>query len=204
MVRAVASTRDRIFEAATTLFARYGYKRTSMEDIAQEAGLSRAALYLQFRNKEEIFREGARMLHEESLANARLALAEDRRLADKLVRAVEAKTLRMLEIAHTSPHGEELTDQKNRLCGDLAIESERQFLFIITESFEQADRNGEIDLRAAELTANEAADVFANAVAGLKGGSDVSVGAFRRRLATMVRVYVAGLSAPSDWTARPK
>jgi len=40
--------------AALTRFARYGFRRTSMEDIAAEAGVSRAALYLQFRNKEEI------------------------------------------------------------------------------------------------------------------------------------------------------
>ena len=58
------STRARILGAAFTLFGRYGFKRASMEDIASEAGLSRTALYLQFRNKEEIFRELAIGLHE--------------------------------------------------------------------------------------------------------------------------------------------
>ena len=198
MVRTVASTRERIFTAATTLFARYGYKRTSMEDIAQEAGLSRAALYLQFRNKEEIFREGARELHDQALSRARGALAEDRPFPDLLRNAVEAKTLEMLEIARSSPHGDELMDEKNRLCGDLAVESEQEFLAMLIESFEQANRNGEINLAPAGLTPGEAAEVFASAVAGLKGGPDVAIDAYRERLAAMVRVYVVGLGGPQS------
>ncbi len=41
--------------AALRAFSLYGYQRMSMEDIAQGAGLSRAALYLRFRNKKDIF-----------------------------------------------------------------------------------------------------------------------------------------------------
>jgi AcrR family transcriptional regulator len=195
MVRTTAPTRERIFDAATTLFARYGYKRTSMEDIAQEADLSRAALYLQFRNKEEIFREGARTLHDDALARAKIALDSNQPIAHRLQLAVEAKTLEMLQFARSSPHGGELMDEKNRLCGDLAKQSEQAFLEMLAQAFAGADTSHEIDLAAARVTASEAAEVFANAVAGLKGGPDVSIEAYRRRLATMVRLFVAGLSA---------
>ena len=65
-----STTRERILGAAFTLFGRYGFKRASMEDIASEASLSRAALYLQFRNKEDIFRDLARGLHDEGLSQA--------------------------------------------------------------------------------------------------------------------------------------
>ena len=90
-------------------------------------GFSRTALYLQFRNKEDIFRDLAGGLHEEGLSGAEAALAGDRPLADRLRAAVEAKTLRMIEIIQASPHGSELMDEKNRLCGDLATDSERRF-----------------------------------------------------------------------------
>ena len=47
---------DAILDAAFGAFAAYGYRRTTMEDIAHAAGLSRTALYLHFRSKEDLFR----------------------------------------------------------------------------------------------------------------------------------------------------
>jgi AcrR family transcriptional regulator len=195
MIRIATPTRERILAAAFTLFGRYGFKRTSMEDIASEAGLSRAALYLQFHNKEDIFRALAAGLHEKSLAAAEAALVAGP-LAQRLRAGVEAKALPMIEIAATSPHGSELMDESNRLCGDLATESSRKFERLLTVAFAEADERGEIDLGAAGLKASEAADLFAAAVHGLKG-PDVTVAAYRKRLAGLVQVFVAGLAARS-------
>jgi AcrR family transcriptional regulator len=44
-----------IIEAATAVFLRYGFRRTTMGDLAQASGLSRPALYLRYCNKETIF-----------------------------------------------------------------------------------------------------------------------------------------------------
>ena len=38
------------------MFSRYGVKRTSMVDLAQEAGVSRQTLYNVFRNKDDVLR----------------------------------------------------------------------------------------------------------------------------------------------------
>jgi AcrR family transcriptional regulator len=43
-----------ILEAASNLFIKQGYEGTSMQDIAQELGIARSALYYYFKNKEEI------------------------------------------------------------------------------------------------------------------------------------------------------
>jgi AcrR family transcriptional regulator len=45
-----------LLEAAVGVFARFGYRKTSMEEVARAAGVSRQGLYLQFSNKEELFR----------------------------------------------------------------------------------------------------------------------------------------------------
>ena len=192
MVRTTVSSRERILAAAFTLFGRYGYKRTSMEDIAREADLSRAALYLQFRNKEDIFRDLAGGLHEQALAGAKAALEREGALADRLRAAVEAKTLPMLEVIQNSPHGSELMDEKNRLCGDLATDSEERFREMLAGAFADADAAGEINLAAAGVDAAGAAGLFARAVVGLKepaGGTEE----FRRALASFVGVFVRGL-----------
>jgi AcrR family transcriptional regulator len=51
------STRERIVEGATAVFARLGYEATRVEDILQQAGVSRPTFYRVFRNKEEVYAE---------------------------------------------------------------------------------------------------------------------------------------------------
>jgi AcrR family transcriptional regulator len=46
-----------LLDAAVGVFARYGFRKTSMEEVARAAGVSRQGLYLQFTNKEELFRK---------------------------------------------------------------------------------------------------------------------------------------------------
>jgi AcrR family transcriptional regulator len=194
MPRRTIATRERILSAAFARFAHYGFRRTSMEDIAAEAGVSRAALYLQFRNKEEIFRSLAGQLHAEALTEAAGALGGPRPLAERLRAGVEAKSLRFVEIAYDSPHGSELVDESNRLCGDLAAQSEERFRDLVAAVLRRAARSGEIDLAAVALSAAEAADLFVRTVSGLKGRG-VTVETYRRRVAGLVRVFVAGLGA---------
>jgi len=47
-------TRAALLDATERLLIRYGYRRTAVDDIAQEARLSRRTFYLHFRNKEEV------------------------------------------------------------------------------------------------------------------------------------------------------
>jgi AcrR family transcriptional regulator len=48
--------RQQILDAALEVFMRYGYRRSTMEDIAREVGLSRPTLYLSFPGREAVFR----------------------------------------------------------------------------------------------------------------------------------------------------
>src|SRR5260221_10681116 len=47
-------TRQLIMESAQRLFLHYGYKKTTIDDIAQEAGIGKGTVYLYFDGKEEI------------------------------------------------------------------------------------------------------------------------------------------------------
>lgn len=47
--------RERILDAADRLLSRYGYPRTTADDLAREAGIGRRTIYLHFTRKEEIF-----------------------------------------------------------------------------------------------------------------------------------------------------
>jgi AcrR family transcriptional regulator len=49
--------RKEIIAAAREVFSKYGYRKTSMVDIAKEVDINQATLYHYFKNKEEIFIE---------------------------------------------------------------------------------------------------------------------------------------------------
>jgi len=45
---------QRILDAAANLFVHYGYDKTAVSDIAREAGISKGAIYLHFKSKDEL------------------------------------------------------------------------------------------------------------------------------------------------------
>jgi AcrR family transcriptional regulator len=61
-------TRSRIQEIALRLFTEHGYEATSLREIAEELGVTKAALYYHFKTKEDIVT---------SLADQRVAEVED-------------------------------------------------------------------------------------------------------------------------------
>jgi AcrR family transcriptional regulator len=56
-MRAIATRediRDLILDAADRLLARYGYKKMTVDDLAQEVGIGKGTIYLHFPSKEEV------------------------------------------------------------------------------------------------------------------------------------------------------
>jgi AcrR family transcriptional regulator len=48
------SVREAILDAIERLLARYGYKKTTMDDLAREAGIGKGTIYLHFSSKEDV------------------------------------------------------------------------------------------------------------------------------------------------------
>lgn len=101
------SATDRVLQAAVTLFARYGFQRTSMADVAAEAKVARATLYLRFRDKRALFEGLAGWLVDEALLAAEAAWSEDAGLTANLEGTILAKDLPLWRLVH-APHGSEM------------------------------------------------------------------------------------------------
>lgn len=52
--KTIENRAEQIIAAADELFARYGYERTSIEDIAKHLGISKGSVYLDFKTKQDI------------------------------------------------------------------------------------------------------------------------------------------------------
>src|SRR5262249_6385152 len=89
------SSRERILDAAMEIFARYGYRRASMDQVAEAAGLTRQAVYHHFASKEALFRAAVDALHDGALEAAVSAGAAAEQaghgLPDVLATLIDAK-----------------------------------------------------------------------------------------------------------------
>ncbi|MGH8777954.1 TetR/AcrR family transcriptional regulator [Paraburkholderia sp.] len=83
--------RSAILAAAIGVFARFGYRKTSMDDVATAVNISRQALYLHFSSKEVLFRATVEFALEQHVEAATDVL--DKRNASvkaRLVAAIDA------------------------------------------------------------------------------------------------------------------
>jgi AcrR family transcriptional regulator len=113
--------KSRILAAAQSVFLSYGFKRVSMNDIADAAGVSRPALYVLFKNKEEIFIAAYLRWVDETIAQVEAAMAETALPKNKLARAFEIWAVGPFEMTRASLAAEELVD-----CNFAFAEAARQ------------------------------------------------------------------------------
>ena len=107
---------DPLLAAAYQAFARHGFKRTTMADVAEAAGISRPALYLRVTNKEALLHLVADALLAASLDAARRAAASPGPLAERAEAVLLAKLGLTLDLASRSEHAAELLEQYHRVA----------------------------------------------------------------------------------------
>jgi AcrR family transcriptional regulator len=121
--------KSRILAAAGSVFLRYGFKRVNMNDIAEAAGVSRPALYVLFKNKEEIFVAAYLRWVDETIAKVEAAMAQTASPKEKIGRAFEIWAVGPFELTTASFAAQELVDcnfpfaQAAREHGDATFEA---------------------------------------------------------------------------------
>jgi AcrR family transcriptional regulator len=128
--------RVRILDGARRAFLAYGFQRTTMDDIARAAEISRPALYLMFRNKTDIYRALAAGHTEEMVAAARTALSGEGALSERLEKSFDCILTMAAEI-EASPHGHELLDMKNSLAGEIIVEWRGRMVELVAAAIER-------------------------------------------------------------------
>lgn len=123
-----------ILNAAFHAFSAFGFRRTTMDDIAQEARLSRTVLYQTYRNKEEIFRALSQAYYDQAVFDIQVAFSQpDMTLETALMACFVAKDSKFVEVVLTSPYGHELLDAESGVSQDLAVAGEAQMTAVLAE-----------------------------------------------------------------------
>jgi AcrR family transcriptional regulator len=112
---------ERVFAAALDVFTRYGFQRTTMDDIARAAQMSRPALYLHFKNKRDIYRALAARMTLDMTASLQRLLDRPGPTHSVLLSAFDTAIIEPLARIAATPHGMELIDMKSDLAEDIMV-----------------------------------------------------------------------------------
>jgi AcrR family transcriptional regulator len=171
----IPDRRRAILEAAFKTFVAYGFKRTTMADIAEGAGISRPALYLLFKNKNDIFRAGFQIFVEELLHAMEKVLDGQGHLPTRVADAVIAGMVTPFKAIVDTPHGAELFDAKQALADDLGNEWFARMQALIRKAIDRAETTRELQLPVGADSA-AVARLLVNGLEGIKHRTQLADG----------------------------
>ena len=155
---------EKVVGAAIRVIMRYGMKRTTMNDIAEEAGISRQTLYTMFSSKDEVLQATIRLLADRSLEAIASGCAKVEGLGNKLDVAIEHLAVRPYRMLSETPD-----------AGDIIIgfnAAAREEIAVATERYREAIESMlmpyEGQIRGSGLTVHALSDFIQNAVKGFK------------------------------------
>ena len=190
---------ERVLTVALEVFGRYGFRKTSMDEVARSADISRQGLYLYFASKEALFRAAVRQELDTALGDASRCLNEEgAALEQRVVAALDAWLGRYVGSMLASDIAGLLQNPAVQLGGmvDAAVAAFDARLAVTI-----AAATAEQDRRRLGVTPEEIAAVLHTVGQGAKylsSSRGESRAEFVARLTAAVRLVLAGLDATTE------
>ncbi|WP_054939005.1 TetR/AcrR family transcriptional regulator [Paenibacillus ihuae] len=141
---AVVDRRQLVLQAATKCFSLFGYKATTMDQVAKIANVGKGTIYTFFTNKEQLFDEILRDVIIEMKKIAEREVKHDKPFFDNLHRVLDALLEFRSEHELFIKLSQESRDFGTPQAGDGLDKIERVVLEYLEREVEQAIRQGEI------------------------------------------------------------
>lgn len=190
-------THSAIWDAAISLFISNGYRPTSMEKIAQAAGVAKGTIYIYYKSKKELFREVCRYSVEQFLKRIDAVMEG---FDGDHYRCVEgvllAKFMYFHEYFATSPDRVALLAAGRDIGKDIYAEGDRAFQERVEDVVRRAHEAGELVFEGTEETVEGFASLLVIACHGV--GIELPSERYEKTLSRIImaiwRGYQAGLS----------
>ena len=185
---------ERVLAAALEVFGRYGFRKTSMDEVARSADISRQGLYLLFADKEELFRKALTHKLTRQLSASVIALS---RIGDPL----EARLVAACDewagqfIGTVGADAADLMCASTSLAGDTLARYEALFERALAHAIEASPLLN--FCTAAGVSPADAAKALHATARGLKQGSN-SRQEFVRGMTAAARMFCAPLNPPAS------
>lgn len=181
--------RAQILNSALGVFLRFGFRKTSMDDLARALDLSRQALYSYFRSKDELFRATLEYAFVVSLRDGAARLAEENMpLTERVARAYDEAVGRYIGLGSDLA---DLHEATQRLGADVMQHADDEFRALIVAAIQ---RDG---LPAVYRERGVSAEDFARTINTLARGTKHGVHS-REEFGKLFREQLAVLFVPFD------
>ena len=184
--------RAHVISVAFDVVTRYGFKRTTMDDLAKAAGMSRPALYLLYKNKTDVYRACIEDFIKVTQGHASACFDTNDSPAEQATNALIVGIILPMRKILDTPHGVELLEMKEIVAGDLAHQWIRMLETELENGLTKALASGKIVLPNETVSTAQIAGFMADAVEGIKHRmSDLD--AMEKRLKDLVTLMIAPL-----------
>ncbi|WP_172960958.1 TetR/AcrR family transcriptional regulator [Oceaniglobus roseus] len=174
-----------IAKAALRVIRRYGVRRTTMEDVAQEAGISRQTLYAVFPGKDEVIRASIRQLCLQTRREVQAGAATARSFEDRLDAIFLALAVHPRRMLEETPEAADLMADLSRFAADEADQSRALYVDTIAAALAPDAAR----LEAAGLCPRELAAFLQSTLAGFKHAA-ADIDDLKAQLAVLKRLIV--------------
>jgi AcrR family transcriptional regulator len=182
------SKEEHVLAAAREVFMRYGFKRTTMSDLADAAQMSRPALYLIFSSKEDVFRALVTQIFAELLLEVREAVSQHKDVADQLTSAFEVWCVRPFELTQVSPDARDILESGYAFATEITMRAFSDFEQVLSDVLRPL-----VSAPAdPPLSSEQLAHILTTAVQGFKESASSAV-QLRQLIKGLITVVLAGL-----------
>ncbi len=140
------SIKKRILECAQKKILHYGYHKTTVEEIAEDAGIGKGTIYLHFKSKKDIFLQLILSISDEIIEEAREILQQtELDLKARFMKIIKYRFLKIYKNANANPHGHELVQAAGPMKDEIlkaTTQSRSQWQDIVKTVIEEGIQNG--------------------------------------------------------------
>ena len=193
------NTRDKILDAATVVFARYGFEKASIHQVAEQARLSEQLVSDNFADKNALFANVCEIFQKRTLAEAKAAAQTGRQtgLSSHLLLAhiLLARMGPYQDALRHSSYATELDDAQSRQCSALISEYRQHFRLWLIELVTEERANGRLKIRPSIASAEFADDAFSVTLGIMLSFPTAPRAEFRARVERILDCLLQGVGA---------
>ncbi|HCI80632.1 MAG TPA: hypothetical protein DHW02_13180 [Ktedonobacter sp.] len=184
----VQSKEEKVLTAARDVFMRYGFKRTTMSDLADAAHISRPALYLIYSSKEDVFRSLVAQIFGELLDEIREGLGKRESVADKLAFAFDIWCIGPFEMTQVSPDAKDILESGYEFASEITSHAYADFEQIVSDILRSV-----VSTQMEEMiSVEQLAHILTTASQGFKESVSSTV-QLRQMIKGLITIVLAGL-----------
>jgi AcrR family transcriptional regulator len=194
----------RILDAAQNRFARFGFSKVTMDEIAEDVGLAKASLYYYYPAKEHVFRAVIRREQEEFLRQTAAILDQPIPAAQKLTGYVTQRVALAHQLLNLSALSAKFWQNMKPVFRDLFVAFAQEELQVLTKILRDGKKDNEFSISSPEKTAELILHVLhglrlrSAQAAQFRGEDEVRLDQFQKETSLFMDIVLQGIVKRND------